>query len=56
MQMLAPMINPAFMGQPAWPDLRQAFIRVVTADSVIFATDGLSDEFSESEDPDHVLK
>jgi len=50
---LAPMINPAFMGQPAWPDLRQAFIRIVTEDSVIFATDGLSDEFSESEDPDH---
>jgi len=50
---LAPIINPAFMGQPAWPDLRQAFIRVVTEDSVIFATDGLSDEFTESEDEDH---
>lgn len=47
------MINPAFMGQPAWPDLRQAFKRIVTKDSVILATDGLSDEFSDSEGPDY---
>lgn len=46
-------INPAFMNQPAWPDLRQAYRRILTEDSVIVATDGLSDEFSESESADN---
>lgn len=49
-------VNPAFMGQPEWPDLRQAYKRIVTEDSVIIATDGLSDEFSGSDSPNNGLE
>ncbi len=46
---LAPFINPAFMGYPMWPDLRQAF-RVISGHNgnTILATDGLSDPFGEN--------
>lgn len=49
------LINPAFQNQPAWPDLRQAFKRITTDNSIILATDGLSDEFSNSDKPDNGL-
>lgn len=42
---LAPLINPAFVGGPAWPGLRQAFRVIRRGSSVILATDGLSDRF-----------
>lgn len=40
---LAPLVNPAFMGRPKWPGLRQAFRVVRRGDSLLVATDGLSD-------------
>lgn len=43
-------INPAFLGMPAWPDLRQAFKVIRTDNSVIIATDGLSDDFKDEKD------
>jgi len=43
------LINPAFMGGPRWPSLRQAFITVRRPGTTIIASDGLSDPF---DDPD----
>jgi hypothetical protein len=48
---LAPLINPAFMGGPMWPDLRQAWRVVRTASSTIVLSDGLSDPFSDDDPP-----
>jgi hypothetical protein len=42
---LAPIINPAFMGRPAWPSLRQSFLKIRTDRSTIIASDGLSDPY-----------
>lgn len=42
---LAPLVNPAFMGGAAWPGLRQAFRVIRRPGAVILATDGLSDRF-----------
>jgi hypothetical protein len=47
---LTHLINPTFSGAPSWPDLRQAFARITTPNSVILATDGLSDEFADSKE------
>jgi len=44
------LINPAFMGGPRWPSMRQAFITVRMGTSTIVASDGLSDPFDEPED------
>ncbi|MNN24047.1 hypothetical protein D3C81_1374610 [compost metagenome] len=46
---LAPIINPAFQGYPQWPDLRQAYKVIRTTNSIIIATDGLSDDFEDEE-------
>lgn len=40
-------INPMFMGSPSWPSGRQAFKIIRTAESLIIASDGLSDPFEE---------
>lgn len=40
-------INPAFMGGPAWPSLRQAFMKIGTPTGTILASDGLSDPYSD---------
>ena len=42
---LAHLINPAFMGGPRWPALRQAFcvVRRPETQTVVLASDGLSD-------------
>ncbi|RZO54514.1 MAG: hypothetical protein EVA89_27825 [Sandaracinaceae bacterium] len=45
---LAPMINPAFTGAPAWPNLRQAYKTIRGPDGIVLATDGLSDPFDDS--------
>lgn len=37
------LINPMFTGSPAWPGTRQAYRVVRTPDTVIIASDGLSD-------------
>lgn len=47
---LAPLVNPAFMGGPRWPSLRQAWRVIRTADSIIIASDGLSDPFEDDDD------
>lgn len=40
-------INPAFMGGPAWPSLRQAFLTINAPDRTIIASDGLSDPYDD---------
>jgi hypothetical protein len=40
-------INPAFMGGPAWPSLRQAFMTINPPDRTILASDGLSDPYDD---------
>lgn len=45
------LINPAFMGGPAWPALRQAFVRVQRPHTTLLATDGLSDPYDRGEGP-----
>ena len=49
-------IDPEIKKQLPWPDLRLSYRRILTEDSVIIATDGLSDEFSDSELPDNGLE
>lgn len=39
---IAPLVNPAFLGGPAWPGLRQAH-RVVRGPGLLVASDGLAD-------------
>lgn len=40
-------INPAFMGGPVWPSLRQAFLTIETLTGTIIASDGLSDPYDD---------
>lgn len=48
---LAPLLNPSFVGGPMWPDLRQAW-RVIRRDgNLAFISDGLSDPFSDDPEP-----
>ena len=47
---LAPLVNPAFMGGPRWPSLRQAWRVIRHADSILIASDGLSDPFEDDDD------
>lgn len=48
---LAPLINPSFMGGPSWPDLRQAWRVVRRGPNTILVSDGLSDPFSDEPEP-----
>ena len=48
---LAPLINPTFMGGPTWPDLRQAWRVIRRAKRTIVLSDGLSDPFSDDTEP-----
>lgn len=48
---LAPLMNPTFMGGPRWPHLRQAWRVVRRAASTLIISDGLSDPFSDDPDP-----
>ncbi|MEG1052532.1 MAG: hypothetical protein RSF79_10870, partial [Janthinobacterium sp.] len=47
---LAPLVNPAFMGGPRWPSLRQAWRVIRRPDSIVIASDGLSDPFEDDDD------
>ncbi|MEZ6143468.1 MAG: hypothetical protein R3B84_23105 [Zavarzinella sp.] len=47
---LAPLINPTFMGGPSWPDLRQAWRVVRRGRGTIVMSDGLADPFSDEPD------
>ncbi len=51
---LTHLISPSFTGGPDWPSTRQAFHVVRRGDSVILATDGLSDEFDARDEDGHV--
>jgi len=42
---IAYLISPEFLGKPAWPTTRQAYRAIRTADSIIVASDGLTDLF-----------
>lgn len=44
---IAHLINPAFMGGPKWPSLRQAFKTIRSSETVIIASDGLSDPYDD---------
>lgn len=46
---LSYIISPSFSGGPDWPSTRQAYRVVRRGDSVILATDGLSDPFDDAE-------
>jgi hypothetical protein len=47
---LAPLVNPTFMGGPMWPDLRQAWRVIHRTGSTAVISDGLSDPFSDEAD------
>ena len=47
---LAPLVNPSFMGGPRWPSLRQAWRVIRRPSSIIIASDGLSDPFEDDDD------
>lgn len=46
---IAHMINPAFMGGPLWPSVRQAFLTIHRPERTILASDGLSDPYNDME-------
>ena len=50
---LTHLINPAFMGGPAWPALRQAFQVVRRGTTTLLASDGLADPFDDEQPPKH---
>ncbi|WP_425254684.1 hypothetical protein ACPJXG_14375 [Janthinobacterium sp. NFX145] len=47
---LAPLVNPAFMGGQRWPSLRQAWRVIRRPDAILIASDGLSDPFEDDDD------
>lgn len=42
-------VNPMFQGAPAWPNVRQAYRIVRTADTLIIASEGLSDPYPDED-------
>ena len=46
---IAHIINPAFMGGPAWPALRQAFSIIHRGNSTMVISNGLADPFDDEE-------
>jgi hypothetical protein len=48
---LAPLINPGFMGGPLWPDTRQGWRVIRRQAQTIILSDGLSDPFSDDPEP-----
>jgi hypothetical protein len=48
--LIAPLLNPFFMGGPRWPAMRQAWRRVRRGQNTIIVTDGLSDPFDDQEE------
>lgn len=47
---IAHMVSPQFMGMPAWPTTRQAYKVIRTETTLIIASDGLSDPFTDCEE------
>lgn len=50
---IAHIINPAFMGGPRWPALRQAFSVIRTNTSIKVVSNGLSDPFDDVVEPNN---
>jgi hypothetical protein len=50
---LAPALNPALMGGPSWPAMRQGYRQIAKPTGFILATDGLSDPFDDGTGPTH---
>lgn len=48
---LTPLLNPAFMGGPRWPSLRQGWRTIHRGGNTLIASDGLSDPFDDEEAP-----
>lgn len=48
---IAHAINPAFMGGPRWPALRQAFSVIRRGANTIVASNGLADPFDDVAEP-----
>ena len=48
---LAPLINPGFMGGPLWPDTRQAGRVIRSGTNTLILSDGLSDPFCDDPEP-----
>src|SRR5689334_1111843 len=46
---IAHIIDPAFMGGPLWPSVRQAFLTIHRPERTILASDGLSDPYNDME-------
>ncbi len=46
---IAYLVSPEFQGAPAWPTTRQAFMVTRTANSLIIASDGMSDLFVDTD-------
>jgi len=44
---LVPLVNPAFMGGPEWPGLREGWRVVRRSESILILSDGLSDPFED---------
>lgn len=49
-------INPAFMGGPQWPSLRQAFSIIRSGKNIKVASNGLSDPFNDIAEPNNGFK
>lgn len=49
--LLAPLVNPSFVGGPRWPSLREAWRRVTRGGHTIIVSDGLSDPFDHETEP-----
>jgi len=50
---IAPIVNPSFMGGPQWPSLRQAFSVIRTNESIKIVSNGLSDPFEDIDEPNN---
>ncbi|MCP3143001.1 suppressor of fused domain protein [Pyxidicoccus xibeiensis] len=48
---MTPLINPAFMGGPRWPSLRQGWRIIRRGGTTLMVSDGLSDPFDDEEAP-----
>ncbi len=50
-QVVAHLVSPEFMGAPPWPTTRQSYVITRTDDTVILATDGMTDPFRDDSGP-----
>lgn len=48
---LAPLVNPSFMGGPRWPAMRQSWRTIHRGKNIAIVSDGLTDPFDDAEEP-----